>query len=124
MLVFEHIAMFEAIYDVTKKLYPEIMDVTVTVGYAPCRENVQLLEGYDEDKGKYKIVINPQEDKIIVGSLFVSGMAMLVYHLKSGGYVHPITRPHEASVSTYKTYFQSIADAFANASDYEEVIYE
>lgn len=123
MLVFEDIAMFESIYDITKELYPEIEDIVVTVGYGVCKENVQLLEGYDEDKGKYKIVIHPQEDKVIKGSLFVSGMAMLVYHIKSGGYVHPITRPHEASVSTYKTYFQAIASAFKDAPDKEEITY-
>lgn len=123
MLIFENIALFESIYDVTKNLYPEIADTIVTVGYANCKENVQILKGYDEDKGKYKIVVSPQEDKAIMASLFVSGMAMLVYHIKSGGYVHPITRPYEASVSTYKTYFKTIADAFKDAPDKEEVIY-
>ena len=112
MLIFEDTLLFQNIYDVTKHLYPESIYPIITVEFGNCKENVQLLEGYDEDKGKYKIVVNPQEDKDILASLFISGMAMLVYHLKSGGYVHPIIRPHEASVSTYKTYFEEISKTF------------
>ena len=113
MLVFENIAMFEAIYDSVKKIYPELVNTIIVVDYAESKAGVQLLEGIDDDAGKYKIAISPSEDQKVLASFFMGGLAMLVYKLKNNHYVHPASQDVEFKPDDeYKAIFATIIKAF------------
>ena len=111
MLIFEKIPMFKAIYDCAKKIYPELEEANIVVDFTTTTDGVQLLEGTEEDAGKFKIAVNNSDDIQIVGSFFMAGLTMLVYYLRTGDHVHPITDEYKARHSEYS----NIADAIANA---------
>jgi hypothetical protein len=113
MLVLENVAMFEAIYDATKKIYPIISDTIIVVGYADIRAGVQLLEGTEDDTGKYKIAVAPSDDNQILASFFMGGLAMLIYKLKYDKYVHPVSQDTEFKPDdNYKEILDNIIKAF------------
>lgn len=113
MLIFDNVAMFEAIYDVAKKLYPVLVDTIITVGYAETNAGVLLLEGFDEDAGKYKIAVSPSDDTKVLASFFIGGLSMLVHKLTTDKYVHPIsTDPEFKPDEKYQQIFESIVKGF------------
>lgn len=130
MLVFKETALFEAIYDVAKEIYPEIKDVRTLVSFSNCKEGVQLLEGTEEDKGTYKIAVNVSElnDQHSNSLLFITGLSMLVYKLKAGEYMHPIIHNEPETVSEYYEIAKSISDKFhetygaSNETEFEYII--
>lgn len=121
MLVFENVEMFKAIYDSAKTIYPELQGETIVVGYANINAGVQLLEGTNEDEGKYKIVMVPDDDMKIMASFFIGGLSMLVYKLKSNTYTHPIVNPDNAE---YKEIFDNIVTAFSDVPYKGEYTYD
>jgi hypothetical protein len=113
MLVFDNVAMFEAIYDSAKKTYPELVDTIITVGYTETKAGVLLLEGTEEDAGKYKIAISPSGDEKVLASFFMGGLAMLIHKLRHNTYVHPASQDVEFKPDDeYKQIFATIVKAF------------
>lgn len=94
---------------IATELYPELGTVKeISFEYTNAKEGVQLLVGYDEDEGKFKIAFNKSADGTVVMSFFAAGFAMLVFHLQTGQYIHPVLRKSEAEVSPYKTIYENI----------------
>lgn len=113
MLIFENVAMFEAIYDAAKKCYPELRETMIVVGYTDSSSGVLLLEGTEEDAGKYKIAINSSgDDDKITATFFMAGLAMLVYRLKYDNYVHPLAGDEFAINDEYKEILSTLTKAF------------
>lgn len=113
MLIFENVALFEAIYDAAKPHFPELQNAMVVVGYTDSKSGVLLLEGTEEDAGKYKIAINPSgDDEKITATFFMAGLAMLVYRLKYDTYVHPLAGEEFAINDDYKAILNTISKAF------------
>lgn len=112
MLILENVAMFEAIYDAAKKHYPELQETMVVVGHTSSNSGVLLLEGTDEDAGKFKIAVNTEnDDENITATFFMAGVAMLVYKLRFQAYVHPISEKFEIN-DDYKLIMDTIAKEF------------
>lgn len=113
MLIFEKIPMFKSIYDCAKQIYPELVDAQIVVDYVDTTVGVQLLEGTDEDAGKYKIIVdNHGDDMTIIATFFIAGLAMLVYRLKTGEYVHPIIDEQKALTSEYSEIVKKLTNAY------------
>jgi len=125
MLVFDNVAMFEAIYDSVKKTYPELVNTVIVVGYAESKAGVMLLEGTDEDAGKYKIAITPSDDQKVLASFFMGGLAMLIHKLRYNKYVHPASQDVEFKPDDdYKAIFATIVKAFENVPYGGEYVHE
>lgn len=91
MLIFENVSVFEAIYDVAKRIYPELKDTVIVVGHTSSDSGVLLLEGKDDDAGKFKIVVNTENDnEQTVATYFMGGLAMLIHKLKYNNYATPM----------------------------------
>lgn len=125
MLVFDNVAMFEAIYDSVKKIYPILVDTIIVVDYAESKAGVMLLEGTDEDAGKYKIAISPSDDKKVLASFFMGGLAMLIYKLTHQKYIHPLSQDADFKPDDdYKQIFATIVKAFENVPYGGEYVHE
>ncbi len=107
---------------VATELYPELGTVKeISFEYTNAKEGVQLLEGFDEDEGKYKICFNESTDGTVIMSFFAAGFAMLVFHLQTGQYIHPVLRRAEAEVSPYKTIYENIMSECKKLQDKEDI---
>jgi len=93
---------------IATELYPELEPIEIEFEYTDAKEGVQLLVGYEEDEGKYKIAFNRSDDGMVIASFFAAGFAMLIFHLHTGQYTHPVLRRAEAETSSYKTIFENI----------------
>ena len=101
---------FKALYDEVAKIYPEIKKVEILVAFENHKNGVMLLVGIDEDTDKYKLAINPSIDEEIVARFFITGLALLIYHLKYDKYVHPLAPDKE--YQTDEHYDRIIAELY------------
>lgn len=125
MLIFENIAMFETIYDSAKKCYPELRETMIVVGYTDSSSGVLLLEGTEEDTGKYKIAINASgDDDKTTATFFMAGLAMVVYRLKYDSYVHPLAEGEFAINDKYKEVLSTLIKAFEHVPYGGEYVHE
>lgn len=125
MLIFANVALFESIYDCAKKLYPELNDTFILVDYTDSKTGVLLLEGTDEDAGKYKIAVCTSEDERVNASFFIGGLSMLIYKLKYDKFVHPASSDTEfVPDERYKEIFKAIVKAFEHEPYHGEYAHE
>lgn len=126
MLIFENVALIEAMYDSAKKAYPQLQDTTIFVGYGETNVGVSVLEGTDEDAGKYKIVVSPSDNERLAAAYFISGLSILIYKLTHGeeGYVHPIDDNTLQVNEDYQVIFKNMANAFNEAEYKGEYVHE
>lgn len=125
MLIFENIAMFETIYDSAKKCYPELRETMIVVGYTDSSSGVLLLEGTEEDTGKYKIAINASgDDDKTTATFFMAGLAMVVYRLKYDSYVHPLAEGEFAINDEYKEILSTLIKVFEHVPYGGEYVHE
>lgn len=87
MLLFEHLGAFQAAYECAKKLYPEIETIPIIVQPDEKISRVAVLEGTDEDKGKYKILIRVTSEKGMNAYSFSVGLAQIIFRVKYGNFV-------------------------------------
>lgn len=87
MLIFENLGAFKAIHECAKQLYPEITLVPVVIELSESVTRVVVLEGTDEDTGKYKIVLKIVPDKSLNEHNFTVGLAQVIFRVKYGVYV-------------------------------------
>lgn len=120
MLVFENITMFEAIYDSAQTVYPEIKDLIIVVGFTESENGVMLLEGQNEDIGKFKILINSDnDDQKLTATYFMAGLSMVVYKLKYNDFVQPTI-----DNLNYKEIMDNIVASFMDTPYRGEYVYE
>ena len=87
MLIFEHLGAFKAVHDCVKALYPEIEPVPIIVEPSDTVRKVAVLEGVNEDKGKYKVLVGVVPDKGVNAHNFAIGLAQIVYRVKYGEFI-------------------------------------
>ena len=122
MLMFENVAMFEVIYDSVKNVYPELKDTIIVVGFMEDNKGVMLLEGTEEDAGKYKIAMTPNDDVRLTVTFFISGLSMLVYKLRYGEYIQSINQCIDNE--NYKNILDTITESLEAVSYKGEYVYE
>lgn len=110
MLRIEFNKIFETLYHEVKKEYPEVEKVEILVSFENHKNGVMLLVGDEEDTNRYKISINPSTDEEIVARFFITGLALLIYHLKYDKYVHPLAPDEE--YQTDEHYDRIIAELY------------
>ena len=112
MLIFEHLGAFKAVHDCVKAIYPEIESVPIVVETNNDVRKVAVLEGADEDQGKYKILINVSPDKGINAYNFATGLAQIVYRVQYGEFV--LDTLHGENEVTGAKYYNDIVKRITN----------
>ena len=126
MLLIQHLGPIQAAYNCAKKVCPELETTTVYVEITDKVKKVTVLEGDEEDEGKYKILINVSTDKGINAHNFTVGIAQVAFRLRYGEFVIDALRgPGGATAANdYNQLIDAITEELNNTPYISNVIYE
>lgn len=90
MLVIEHYGTFKTVHDCAKNIYPEIKPIPILIERDINIENISVAEGFNEDSGRYKIIIPVSTDKRINVRLFANGLSQIIFKVKHGKFAQEV----------------------------------